>query len=256
MAGARELLEQMTARLGLAFLLLAALFLLMPELDLWTSRAFSRGGEFPLAGSEALETVRNAIWSASTLVALGGLALWVIWLPLGRAAQVPGRLWGWIAALYVIGPGLLVNAILKEHWGRARPAYVFRGEAEFSRPFLISDQCESNCSFASGEASAAAALAIVVGVLLWPKLTGLYRTLVVAALAAIAVAAASMRVLTGRHFVSDVVFAGFFTAFVAIGLWHLLRVGPARDALSLKALGADMRELGRRAGGLWRRITG
>ncbi len=246
----------MTARLLAAFLALVALFLLLPGLDLWTSRIFSRGGTFPLAGSDALETVRNAIWSASTLVALGGLALWLIWLPLGRAAQVPARLWAWIVALYVLGPGLLVNALLKEYWGRARPAHVFAGDAEFSRPFLISDQCESNCSFVSGEASAAAALAIVVGVLLWPSLSARRRPLAVALLAMLAGTAGVMRVLTGRHFLSDVVFAWFLTIFVALGLWHLMRIGPARDALTLPALRADLRELRSRIARGWRRIVG
>ena len=246
----------MTRRLVLAFAVAVALFLALPAIDLGVSRLFHDGTGFPLADSDALEALRNAIWSASIVTALGALALWLVWLALGRRAAVPARLWGWVAAVYLAGPGLLVNALLKEHWGRARPAYVFSGEAEFTLPFVIADQCERNCSFVSGEASAAAALAIVLGALVWPALGrgGRRRTAIL--LGTVAGVAALMRVLTGRHFLSDVVFAWLLTAFVALALWHLMRVGQARDALSLPALRADLRALAGLASRGWRRLVG
>ena len=246
----------MTLRLLLAFAAAAALFLALPGIDLWVSSLFGDSAGFPLADAHVLEGLRNAIWSVSALTALGALALWLAWLPLGRQAAVPGRLWGWAAAVYLVGPGLLVNGLLKEHWGRARPAYVFSGEAEFTRPFVIADQCESNCSFVSGEASGAAALAIVLGALLWPAFGPAGRRRMGLLLGSIAGVAALMRVLTGRHFLSDVVVAWFLTALVALGLWHLMRVRPARDALSVPALRADVRALSGLVSRRWRRLVG
>ena len=54
-----------------------------------------------------------------------------------------------------IGPGITVNSTLKENFGRARPGQIveFDGEKTFSRAFTISDQCDTNCSFASGHAA-------------------------------------------------------------------------------------------------------
>ena len=248
------MLGRLTLRLAAAFVLAAAVFSVWPGIDLWISGLFHDGEDF--IEVEALETARHLIWSASTVTALGALALWMAWLPLGREASVPGRLWGWIAALYLIGPGLVVNGLLKEHWGRARPAYVFRGEAEFTAPLVVTDQCPSNCSFVSGEASAAVALAIVLATLAWSSLGRRGRVRAVAILGVVAGAAGFMRVLTGRHFLSDVVFAGFVTAVVAAALWWAMRVGPARDALSLPTLRSDMRMLSARASRRWRRIIG
>ena len=226
------MLGGLTARLTAAFLLAAAIFLLWPGIDLWIAERFHDGERFPLAGSDLLEGARNLVWSASILLALGALALLALWLPLGCGAAVPARLWGWIAAVYLVGPGILVNALLKEHWGRARPARVLRQDGEFTPPFVIADECNSNCSFVSGEAAAAAALAIVLGALLWPHLDSRRRVVAVVVLGGVAGAAGIMRVMTGRHFLSDVIFAGFLVAFVALALWRLMRVGPARDALT------------------------
>ena len=250
------MLDGLTFRLTAAFVLAAAVFLLWPGIDLWVAHRFSDGSRFPLRGSEALEDARNLIWGASIVTALGSLVLWLIWLPLGSAASVPPRLWGWIVAIYVVGPGILVNAILKEHWGRARPARVFREKGEFTPPFVIADECNSNCSFVSGEASAAAALAIVVGALLWRRLAPRRRRVVLVVLGTVAAVGGMLRVMTGRHFLSDVIFAWFFVAFIALGLWHLMRIAPARDALTIPALRADLREIAGRWGRRWRRLVG
>ena len=52
---------------------------------------------------------------------------------------------------------LLVNALLKDHWGRARPneTTLFGGDGAFSGPFVIAGQCARNCSFVSGEGAGA-----------------------------------------------------------------------------------------------------
>jgi lipid A 4'-phosphatase len=50
------------------------------------------------------------------------------------------------------GPGLVVNAVFKDNWQRARPYQVenFDGTQQFTRAAVITDQCDSNCSFVSG----------------------------------------------------------------------------------------------------------
>jgi lipid A 4'-phosphatase len=250
------MLGGLSARTGVAFVAALAVFLVWPGLDLWVSGLFHDGTDFPLADAEALEVPRHLIWTASNVTALGALALWAVWLGLGRAARVPARLWGWVAAVYVIGPGVVVNGVLKAEWGRARPAYVFSGESEFTRPFVIADECARNCSFVSGEAAAAVVLAIVWGALLWPRSPGAHRWRLVISLGAVAVLASALRILTGRHFLSDVVFAAFLVAFIALALWHLMAVRAAREHLSVPALRADLREIGGRCRRLCRQLLG
>lgn len=68
----------------------------------------------------------------------------------------------------IIGPGLLVNTVLKDHWGRARPVQItdFGGEKSFSNPLMITYQCQKNCSFSCGHAAMAyyyTSLAYVLG---------------------------------------------------------------------------------------------
>jgi lipid A 4'-phosphatase len=57
----------------------------------------------------------------------------------------------------VIGPGITVNSILKDNFGRARPKQIteFGGQKNFSKVFVMTDQCKKNCSFSSGHAAAA-----------------------------------------------------------------------------------------------------
>ena len=52
----------------------------------------------------------------------------------------------------IMGPGLVVNAVFKDHWQRARPYQVtdFGGTKQFTRAAVITNQCEENCSFVSG----------------------------------------------------------------------------------------------------------
>lgn len=246
------MLDRLTLRLVGAFVASCLVFLLWPGLDTWFSSLFWDGRAFPLVRSQQFEFIRNVIWTASTVTVLGTLGLWLAWLTLGPSARVPARLWGWILALYLAGPGILVNGVLKEHWGRARPAQVFDGSAEFSRPFAIADECVRNCSFVSGEGAAAAALAIVVGALAWPSLGVRGRRVIGASLVAMAAGAAMMRVLTGRHYLSDVVFGAFAIAFIALALWHLMRIGPARQALTVANLRADLHVLAGRWSSGWR----
>jgi lipid A 4'-phosphatase len=145
--------------------------------------------------------------------ATGRVALWL-----------PQRAWGFILALYILAPGLLVNAGLKSHWGRARPAAVqeFGGTAQFTPALQPADECLRNCSFVSGEASAAAALAISVAAGLYVLRGRMAPVTLRAGLwaaFAVAVLGSLLRLATGRHFLSDVVFAWLLTAGVALVLW-------------------------------------
>lgn len=226
---------------ALAWATLAALiaFLSVPSLDLAVSRLFwMPDGGFALAGRADLQTLRQVFIRAVQLSALATAILLLLALRLGARLRIGWRVWAFCAGAFVLGPGLLTNAVLKTHWGRARPADVtaFGGDAAYTAPFEMADECARNCSFVSGEGSGIAMLAVLVTVLAWPRLGrgG------VAAIWAVAGIGMSLRIATGRHFLSDTVLAGLLMGFVAVALYHALRIAQHREAVTSAALRADL----------------
>ncbi len=101
----------------------------------------------------------------------------------------------------LIGPGILTNLLLKEHYGRARPVQVteFGGKKRFTPYYRPTDQCEHNCSFVSGHVSAA--LFFLTFAFVYRSKKVLWFALSLSALMALT------RVAQGAHFLSDVLFA-------------------------------------------------
>ncbi len=208
--------------LVLATLFAAALFSLFPGLDLAVSRAaYVGGGRFLLT-------------DAPFALAVNAATPWVVWLTaaaiVGIGASVALRrrpLLGldlrrvlFLVLSFAVGPGLVVNGLLKAHWGRARPNEIveFGGGAAFTPALVPADQCASNCSFVSGDV--AVAFAYVAFALLLPAR---WRPGGLAAAGLLGVGIAALRVLQGAHFLSDVVFAALFTLFpMALFAWLLL----------------------------------
>jgi lipid A 4'-phosphatase len=117
-----------------------------------------------------------------------------------------------LLATFAIGPGVLVNVVLKDNWGRARPREVveFGGKRQFTPPLVPSRQCVDNCSFVSGEAASVFA-PFFAGALLVPQ----FRVALTAGGILAGSAAGLVRISTGGHFLSDVLFAGVLMAITA-----------------------------------------
>lgn len=207
---------------GLAMLPFAA----YPAIDPLIAGLFFDGKGW--AGSPASDLLRFALWRFSALVLLAAFVLWLTALIRKRPALGgSARAWGLIVLTYALGPGLVADGLLKRFWGRARPADVtgFGGAADFTPPWLPTDQCLSNCSFVSGEVSGATATAIALIIMLgfWrDRLSPLAYRLLAAAALALPLLSALQRMVTGRHFLSDVIFAALFTLLVASLVRHVL----------------------------------
>lgn len=208
-------------------------FAFWPALDLAISAAFlGADGRFVGADSAALGAVMDAITVGSrAFAALLLVATVLCWLPWARRVAGATRLRGpllFVLAVLALGPGLLVNTLLKEHSGRARPLTTteFGGERRFSPAFVIGDQCRSNCSFVSGHA--AFATMPVVGAFL--ATTRRRRRAWLAAGLACGFAVGIGRIASGAHFASDVWVAVFAVYFVAAAC---ASVGLARRRLAL-----------------------
>jgi membrane-associated PAP2 superfamily phosphatase len=117
---------------------------------------------------------------------------------------IPGRVVLFLVSTLALGPGLLVNGILKEHWHRPRPVQV----TEFGGPQAYVDwwdprgSCGRNCSFVSGEAASAAWM-FAPAMLVPPQ----WRGAAFAGAAIFTVVISLSRMAAGGHFFSDVLFA-------------------------------------------------
>lgn len=218
---ARQLLLAAVAGAALA----AVLFLSIPGIDLLASALFvDSHGHFVGRRQFLVEHTRDAImWLP---YAVGGFCLaGLLMARLRSGAWLSLRFsqWLFLAVCLVVGPGLIANVVLKDHWGRARPAQIveYGGEKTFSPPLIPTDQCLKNCSFVSGEASSIFMILYAAALLLPHR----FALLIMAGtLGGMAVGA--VRMSQGAHFLSDIVFAGFFMAIVA-AIVHELMFGSA-----------------------------
>ncbi|MDP2293951.1 MAG: phosphatase PAP2 family protein [Pseudolabrys sp.] len=197
------------------------LFGLYPDLDLRVSRyfhGFSDGNNnFAWRIYPPLMFARDAgLWISTLLITAVLVALaWKLLLP-RRKLLISGRAILFLVATMALGPGLLVNVVLKDHWGRSRPIDVQQlgGPEKFVPWWSTRGDCPNNCSFVSGDVSGAF-WTIAPAVLAPPP----WRAVAVGSALALGTAMAVMRVMAGGHFVSDVIFAGVFT-FLIIWLMH------------------------------------
>lgn len=211
--------------LALALVASSGFFHVFPGVDLAVSRWFHDDAEgFVLANSHPLRALRSSATWIMRGVALLALFQIARHASAGRMAEHGARRWLWLLSCLVVGPGLLVNGFLKEHWGRPRPRAtdLFGGEAPFQKVWVISDWCDSNCSFVSGEASTAAWL--VAAALMAPRRI---RTVVTVLAAIYAFAVSINRIAFGGHYLSDVVLAWLLCALVFMALSRLIQTTTA-----------------------------
>ena len=116
-----------------------------------------------------------------------------------------------LIATIAIGPGLIVNLGLKDHWHRPRPVQTqeFGGPDPF-RPWYEDDgACKKNCSFVSGEAATGFWMVAPASVLPPP-----WRGPAIVAAFAFGIGASLLRMAFGGHYLSDVLLGGLVTLIV------------------------------------------
>jgi membrane-associated PAP2 superfamily phosphatase len=129
---------------------------------------------------------------------------------------ISGRAIVFLVATLALGPGLLTNVILKDHWGRPRPIDVtqFGGDQHFVAWWDPRGDCPGNCSFVSGDVSGAFWTIAPAALVPLP-----WRGLAYGAALALGAGMAALRIMAGGHFFTDTVFAGVFT-FLIIWIVH------------------------------------
>ncbi|MFL6797265.1 MAG: phosphatase PAP2 family protein [Xanthobacteraceae bacterium] len=194
-------------------------FGLWPELDLRLVAPFfdaDHGGFWRSYDPLYLRLRDGVTWLIALLALPGFVALGLKLLRPGQRALIPARAAVLMIATLALGPGVLTNLVLKDHWGRPRPIDVsqFGGTDEFRAWWDPRGSCPKNCSFVAGEPSGA----------FWtlaPAMLVPAPWRVIATLGALSLGAAVglLRMAAGAHFFTDVVFAGLVT-FLLIWVTH------------------------------------
>ena len=192
-------------------------FGLAPGLDLAAADVFYAGnGQF--VGATRYGRMLRLVFEIAPFAILAAAVLSFGLRRAGRSIRAPtGRGLSVLVVSLILGPGLLVNVALKDHWHRPRPMQVdvFGGKAAFS-PFERRDgACLRNCSFVSGEE--ASSFWSVAPALMAPPA---WRAAALAAALLYAVAAGLLRMAFGGHFLSDTLFAALFTWLVIAVVWR------------------------------------
>lgn len=195
---------------------------LWPGIDLWVAGLFFDPATRAFPPSSSL-WARTAIEGAPWLV-YGVLIALTTYSALGAGLRLPfARLdWRQLAFLYgslLLGPGLVVNLVFKNHWGRARPRALdlFSGDALFTPALVPSDQCLTNCSFPSGHAALGfwvTALALVV--------PARWRAQAWTAALIFGGVVGGSRLVVGAHFLSDTLASAVLVIGLNIALYRSL----------------------------------
>jgi lipid A 4'-phosphatase len=224
----------------LVYVALAALtlvvFAIWPGLDLAGAHYFyHRGGFF---GRDALERFGRDFFRITPFVVLAAYAaLWLAehlgvrlgWAPSGRSVI-------FVIATMVIGPGLIVNLGLKDHWHRPRPVQTqdFNGSSPFRPWYEDNGACKKNCSFVSGEAATGFWMVAPASVAPPP-----WRGPAIAAAFAFGFGASLLRLAFGGHYLSDVLLGGLITLIVIEVVRRLIWPLGASESDSLGRSGLE-----------------
>ncbi len=166
---------------------------------------YRQGSDWPLQylpGAHVLNECGE--WPALVLAATS--LVWLLASLLRGGARPHLRPLVFLVLLFLIGPGLVINTLLKDQWGRPRPRQTVQcgGQQEFM-PVLGMPRQEGGGSFPCGHAGAATYLAAPYFVLR-RKRRRLARTVLLSA-GVYALAVGIARLLAGGHYFSDVLWA-------------------------------------------------
>ena len=202
------------------------LFITVPEIDLLFASLFFEGDNNFLLRNSLIHSFIDA-WVRPSIKYL------VIILAALTALSIlsNGQYIGWsirniifIALTFSLGPGLIVNGLLKEFIGRARPKNIieFGGDKIFSPAYFPSNQCAHNCSFVSGDV--AFAFATIAFPLL---LSGMQRKIGILISMIFGTSIAFYRLGTGAHFLSDTILAGLLSVITALFCYIIIVEKPS-----------------------------
>ena len=201
----------MTKPIFFLFIVLIALFVLFPSIDIEFSSFFfdeSRGG-FYLGEYSIIKFFYKFVIIVIKLFTVGIILLLLISLIFKKKfLNLTKKKLIYLLLVLALGPIAIVNLVFKDNLGRARPRHIveFKGDKKFTPAFVKTNQCDTNCSFVCGHASAGFYFFALIPLVRYRR-----------SMAWFALGFGSfiglIRVVQGGHFLSDVIFSGFFVYF-------------------------------------------
>lgn len=194
-----------------ALLFASFLPVIFPDIDLYVSGLFYNPQE-GFNHSRFLDIIHHI----GPYVVLGVAVCISVILYFKKIIPVKGVLF--IAGNFILGPGIIINGVLKEYFGRARPHHIeqFGGHAHFTPALMVAYQCNHNCSFSSGDPSVG--FSLIAFALLLPS-----KRLSLTVIAfGIGTALGAMRIVQGGHFLSDVLFTALISVVTALVLYTII----------------------------------
>ena len=193
----------------IAFIVSAAIFICFSEIDISISKLFYNPVQsFYLKNFHGIKFVYSSVELFTVVLVVILLVLLIgIWISNRPIMTLTKKKVVYLLLVLIMGPGFIINVVFKDHWGRARPAQIeqFGGTKKFSPAFIISRECDRNCSFVSGHASMGFYL-IAVGLLIGPP----HRKKIITVAIICGALIGLVRITQGGHFISDVIFSFFF----------------------------------------------
>jgi lipid A 4'-phosphatase len=197
------------------------LLVAFPKIDLVVSSLFFDQG-FPLAAEPWTRLLHEAV---GVLIVVSMLAVLGIYafnkFSKQNVCGIDGGRVVYLFLVLILGAGLIVNATLKDNFGRVRPRDIeeFGGTRQFTPAFVVTNGCATNCSFSSGDAAGAfffLAFAIALS----------RRRATAVAAVGFGVAVSLSRIAVGAHFFSDTV-VSFFVMLIVADALHFYMFMPA-----------------------------
>lgn len=139
----------------------------------------------------------------------------------------------YVLLVFLVGPGLLVNTVFKDQWGRPRPIQVAElgGQERYVPPGYFVANGEGR-SFPSGHSSIG--FAFVAFWFLWRQRKPQWARLALAFSVALGAAIGVTRMAAGGHFLSDVMWSAWVVLFAAWLLYYPLMRMAEREYRHMK----------------------
>ena len=197
------------------------------DLDVRIARHFYVPGEgFPTGAQPLWHWMKHYGMIPPLALAIGGLVVFLLSFVMPRLRRAR-RVALFLTLVMLTGPGLIVNDVFKDHWGRPRPRDLVElgGTREYVPPLVMSPR-EYGASFCSGHTAVAAYLFA-------PYLLFLKRSRAkAAAVLAVGIGYGSLmgyaRIAQGAHFLSDVVWSFGIVYLTTHAVFYALGLHRAR----------------------------
>lgn len=216
----------------LLLLITALLFNLFPW-DMAVQRYYYRGS-WVLDNNVLVRIIYHYGNIPALLVTIGALIVFVHSIRDNSRYRTYRRLSLYLVLAMIVGPGLIVNSLLKDNWGRPRPRDIveFGGRHQYEAPLRI-DPASGGKSFPCGHATMgfyffAPAFVLMLKRRKWGRALWVFGLLY-------GLLIGWVRVVQGGHFVSDVIFSGGIVYLSSVLLWRAMKLDKEPLYLSNKS---------------------